>query len=345
MIKHLKNYLNTASNGLIDSEVIEYAQSFDSKFLKHPTKTRNDFWENNLPQIRKNIASLINAKENDIALIQNCSWAFNTIVNSIGSGKVLLHKKDYPLVSLPFNINNFECVHHDFIDNKIYDLNLLETYLQNNSIEYYALSHVDYMSGIRYPVEEIGKLCKRYNVRLLVDGTQAFGAFEVDAQNIDCYLASTYKWLGAGLGNGFLYIEPNFFNEIDWKVAGFGNSVLDDQGNLKSLQKSVQQFEPGHLDYNSFARMQKALELYTRNRKEIKEHIVLRTKSFILENELLNYLNLDETHLSGIVSVPESAYLDNFIDTNNYEVTSRLKQHRFSFHYYTPLRDIPIFQK
>jgi Selenocysteine lyase len=212
----------------------------------------------------------------------------------------------------------------------------LEKQLKKGDVDYYIFSHVDYMTGIKYPINEIGKLCRKYKVKTIIDGTQAFGAVNCNLEFIDCYIASTYKWLGAGLGNGFLYMHTHFLMHKDWKIAGFVSSTTS------NLKQCITMFEPGHLDYNAFGRMQKALALYLPNSIKIEEKIKARTEKFIAMNQLKNYCSISKSLYSGIVSVEVSKSNTARIKQNNYLITTRNTMHRFSFHYYTPLQEIPI---
>ena len=70
-------------------------------------------------------------------------------------------------------------------------------------------------TGVRNPVEEIGKGIRAYNeahgchVLFHVDATQAVGKMDVDVKKIGCHMltASGHKF-HAGKGRGFVYIDP-----------------------------------------------------------------------------------------------------------------------------------------
>jgi len=69
-----------------------------------------------------------------------------------------------------------------------------------------ALSHVCWMSGNRFPVEE---LQAQAGVPLLVDGAQSVGAIPVDATKFDYYAFSCQKWLcGPDSTGGLVVREP-----------------------------------------------------------------------------------------------------------------------------------------
>lgn len=72
------------------------------------------------------------------------------------------------------------------------------------------VTHVSNVTGAIQPVEEISALCRRKNVRLLVDGAQAVGSIPVDISAIGCdlYAFPGHKGLLGPTGTGALYIRP-----------------------------------------------------------------------------------------------------------------------------------------
>ena len=48
-----------------------------------------------------------------------------------------------------------------------------------------AVSAVQFQTGLRLPVEDIGKICHKYNCLLFVDAIQCVGATPIDLTNID----------------------------------------------------------------------------------------------------------------------------------------------------------------
>jgi L-cysteine/cystine lyase len=69
-----------------------------------------------------------------------------------------------------------------------------------------ALSHVCWMSGNRFPVEELKEAT---GLPMLVDGAQSVGAIPVDASRFDFYAFSCQKWLCGPDGMGGLAVaEP-----------------------------------------------------------------------------------------------------------------------------------------
>ena len=70
-----------------------------------------------------------------------------------------------------------------------------------------ALSHVCWMTGNRFPVEELGEAT---GLPVLVDGAQSAGAIELDATAFDFYAFSCQKWLcGPDATGGLVVPDPD----------------------------------------------------------------------------------------------------------------------------------------
>jgi L-cysteine/cystine lyase len=70
-----------------------------------------------------------------------------------------------------------------------------------------ALSHVCWMTGNRFPVEE---LRRESGLPVLVDGAQSAGAIEIDARAVDFYAFSCQKWLcGPDAMGGLVVRDPD----------------------------------------------------------------------------------------------------------------------------------------
>ncbi len=77
------------------------------------------------------------------------------------------------------------------------------------------ISHIIWISGQIYPIEEICKWARGKNIITVVDAAQSFSHIETDVRKIDCdyFGASLHKWCAAPLGTGFLYIKKKKISE------------------------------------------------------------------------------------------------------------------------------------
>ena len=71
-------------------------------------------------------------------------------------------------------------------------------------------SGVNYSTGLRPPLDEIGTELRKRGILFYVDGTQNVGALPTDVQasKIDVLAVHAYKWMCCPTGTGFAYVSP-----------------------------------------------------------------------------------------------------------------------------------------
>src|SRR5690625_4677475 len=71
-----------------------------------------------------------------------------------------------------------------------------------------AVSAVQFSTGQRMPLEQIGDLCRQYDAELFVDAIQAVGIvpLNVQALGIDYLASGSHKWLMAAEGEGRAHV-------------------------------------------------------------------------------------------------------------------------------------------
>lgn len=134
-----------------------------------------------------------------------------------------------------------------------------------NGAKLVAISHTAAQGSIVNPVEEIGRLAKKYGAIYVVDGCQAVGQFSVDVQKIQCdaYVTTWRKWLCGPRGTGFLYIKDfSLFRTPQLDLAS-AYLVFDDDFNVKgvNVRKDARQFELWERSYANMLGLATALDI------------------------------------------------------------------------------------
>jgi cysteine desulfurase / selenocysteine lyase len=88
-----------------------------------------------------------------------------------------------------------------------------------------AVSHVHWRTGTRVDLARLSAACGMHECRLIVDGVQAVGALAVDAEGVDAYCASVFKWLLSGFGLGFVALSERLAAELEPVVRGYANGL------------------------------------------------------------------------------------------------------------------------
>jgi 2-aminoethylphosphonate-pyruvate transaminase len=218
------------------------------------------------------------------------------IVNNGAYGKRMCQ------ISSRFNINYVE-----FQSSPIepIELNKLEDDLKsNNNISHVALIHNETTTGLLNNLDDIGALCKKYDVQLIVDAMSSYAAIPIDMkrQNISYLAASSNKNIQGMAGAGFVIAEKSLFKSLkNIKPKGFYLSLYEQYDNFVKT-KQMRFTPPVQVLY---ALKQAIIEA----KKEGIENRYLRySKSWeLLTNTLkdwgLKYLVEDKYHSKIITSV------------------------------------------
>lgn len=122
-----------------------------------------------------------------------------------------------------------------------------------------ACSHVSWVSGARYPAEELAAL----DVPLLLDGAQGVGAVPVDVGELRCaaYSGAGQKWLCGPDGLGMLYVSPELRERLLVRRRGYGNLVDPGAGLSAELHEDARRFDTLCLNAETLAAGLAALRL------------------------------------------------------------------------------------
>ncbi len=251
-------YLNTAASGLLPEKVWEFRQEHDLDFLIKASLLKDKQGEM-LTGVRENLGDFFGCAPNRVALVPNFSYGFNSVLESIDKPKkVLLLENDYPSINWAVESRDFEVVYAK-IDENLED-NILEV-IEKQNPEYFAFSIVQYINGVKLGIDFLKELKEKYpDLIMIADGTQYFGTehFHFDDTGIDICISSTYKWLNAGYGNGFMLFNKSIEGKISPKHLGFGSLM----GKYKAHEGNfIGKFEPGHYDTLNFGSLNTAIDL------------------------------------------------------------------------------------
>lgn len=343
-------YLNTAATGLISNKIFQAARESALNLQYNASQYRNHFMLKIVPTIKTNIAEFINADNNEIALVPNVSWPCNALAESLQSfSNIAYLEDDYPSLTLPFINRKYHttCVYKE--EDHSFSLSTIDKNLAENKIEILLVSHVQWQSGFRIDLKELGAICKKNNCLLLVDATQSFGAFPIDVKDlqIDILIASGYKWLGAGFGNGILYIQSELLDKLQLNTAGYNSCDLIDE--KIHLSKTMRLFEPGHLDHEAFSRLHAAvsehqsigIEEISLKIKTLNEHFI----STCHDKGIGLKYHFDVENQSGIRFLKGNETMINQLEAQHILASYRNSSIRISFHFYNQTTDIDRFIK
>ena len=256
--------------------------------------------------------------------------------------KIVLLKNDYPSVNWPVETRDFDVCYAEIDENL--ERNIEEAVVKHRP-EVFMFSMVQWLNGVKIDFEFLRKL-KSYhpNLLLLADGTQYLGTedFNFAESAIDVMAASTYKWLTAGYGNGFLMIKEAARNRIFPKTIGFNSAERFESEATETAY--MKHFEPGHLDTLNYGSLEQSIlfvkslgkERLYENIKSLSSKAKLRfAEKGLLKNEIL----LRENH-SSIFNLKGDEVMFQKLKENNIIASLRGGGIRVGFHYYNNEDDL-----
>lgn len=180
---------------------------------------------------KKNIASLINCEPEEIILTSGATESNNFIIKSIAESygkekiQIITLNTEHKCVieSCNFLEKRGYLVHYLEVEkNGIVNFSRLEKLIKDK-MSLVSIMHVNNEIGVIQPVNEIGKLCKKYGGLFHTDAAQTFSCLNIDVKknNIDALSLSAHKIYGPK-GIGALYINAKIKNIVRPLIDGGG---------------------------------------------------------------------------------------------------------------------------
>ena len=177
---------------------------------------------------RPQIAKLINAAEDDIALVESTTHGLSLVVNAIPlqrGDRVVMCDLEFLEVALPWIQRRSEIgIEIDLVRSRNGQISAedIEPAITPKT-RVLAISSVQWNNGFRCDLDEISRLCRARGIFLIVDAIQQIGAIPLDVRKtrVDALACGGHKWLLSPFGCGFLYLNPEFRAKVKPPLAGY----------------------------------------------------------------------------------------------------------------------------
>jgi selenocysteine lyase/cysteine desulfurase len=218
-------YLNSCSLGALSRRARHRVDTFLDQWAERGAANWYDVWWNALEELRTRYGALINARSSEIALHPSIS----SILGVIGSGldttrrrRIVTTSIDFPTLPYQWLPRDAEVVFLESPDGVTVPVEAFERAIDVHTA-LVATSHVYYASGAIQDVGAIAQLARRAGALTLIDGYQAAGQIPVDVQalDVDFYLAGGLKWLLGGPGITFMYARPGSTASVIPQASGW----------------------------------------------------------------------------------------------------------------------------
>jgi cysteine desulfurase / selenocysteine lyase len=187
-------------------------------------------WEERRQVLRGDIAQLLGAQTNEIALGWNTSRGLSDLALAIPwqpGNRVLLFEGEFPANVTPWQraaeVFGLELVFQRATDFETgAGLQRLEDELRRG-LRLVALSAVQFQTGLCMPLQQISSLCHAYGAEVCVDAIQACGAVPLNAaeSSFDYLASGGHKWLLGFEGAGLLFIREACARRLRPITAGW----------------------------------------------------------------------------------------------------------------------------
>ncbi|MBI1353621.1 MAG: aminotransferase class V-fold PLP-dependent enzyme [Acidobacteria bacterium] len=270
-------YLNAATFGPVPQRAVE---AIEQHFRDRNETASLDFlsWFDDADAVRAQAARLLGGEPQDIGFLPSAGIGLSWVMEGMGwrPGDRIL------------------TIDHEFPNNIYSPLSLagrgVESVTVPGGLEFTPeamigaidervrvtlVSALSYSSGLRPPLERIGRAVRAAGGLFVVDGTQGLGAIDINVarDHADVVLAHGYKWMCCPPGAGFLYMSERARRAIRPTVVSWRSHK--DWRNVNALHHGAPepadegaQYEGGILNFSGIAAMGAVLDLFEQVGKE-----------------------------------------------------------------------------
>ncbi|MBT4137139.1 MAG: aminotransferase class V-fold PLP-dependent enzyme [Candidatus Latescibacteria bacterium] len=216
----------------------------------------SDRWENTYRRTRRVAAQLIHAKPSEIAFIKNTTEGIQIVANGIKwkrGDNVVITDRGFPANVYPWINLKSRGVETRFApetDGRIAMEQLFDLVDKNTRI--ISISSVEFASGFRHDLTQIGEFCTKNGILFFVDAIQSLGALNLNVakSHIDFLSADAHKWLLGPEGAGVFYCAKKAMRHLH--VNNLGWASVKNPGDYLSYDPTplpnAQRFESGTLN-------------------------------------------------------------------------------------------------
>lgn len=212
-------YLSVSARGLLSRTTRAAIDgALDAQMLGRVIKEN---WKAAGESARRNFASICHVRPEEVALTKNVSDGMNSILASLpwerGDNLVCCLEFEHPnvvyallnLAKRGVEVRSIR-MRHDMPDAR--DM----AAAMDARTRLVAISSVNFATGFRVELGQIGEACRSRGVFFLVDGAQSVGILDIDlkACQIDAFAVSANKGLLGVYGQGFLFCDQDWASRL-----------------------------------------------------------------------------------------------------------------------------------
>ena len=226
-----KVFLDAACASLAPRAAVEAIREFLDIALLCPSRSstlHHIAMDDMRARARPEIARLINAGEDEVALVESTTHGLSIAANSLPlerGDRVLLCDLEFMQVAVPWCQKREEAgIEIDVVPHRNGEVRIEDIADRIGArTRVVSISSVQWSNGYRSDLGALGALCRDRGVWLVVDAIQQLGAVPIDVKEtpVDMLACGGHKWLNSPFGAGFLYVRRDLVEEMRPPVAGY----------------------------------------------------------------------------------------------------------------------------
>jgi cysteine desulfurase / selenocysteine lyase len=358
-------YMNLAGRGILSRTTRNALDAaLDDQMMGRVDKSQ---WKAIAADARQLFAAYIHARPNEVACTKNVSDGLNAIATALpwspGENVVYCPEFDHPNATYAWlNLSRMgvECRPVPLLADGRIDVAAVIRATDART-RLVTVSSVNFLSGIRAELAELGHHCRRANIFFLVDGAQSTGVLEVNVADacIDGWCASANKGLLGTYGVGFAYcreewacqLQPVYLSRFGVDAGDMPESEMGAPS--YELFAGARRFEVGNANWTGLAAVAASMRQLGQFAQAAVERRVVSLASRLAEglrDTGFEVPRLDRENLrSHIVAVYDGAHdrtrlqrLDEQLCAAHVAFSRRLGAIRFGLHAYNTESDVDL---
>ncbi len=266
-------FLNAASTGPLPQRAVDVLTEW-ARLRATPHKLKDEVNFGTLTRSRELIATLIGAGSDEIALATNTGYGINLAARSLPMTKgdvIVTPHREFPANVYPW----MGAAKARGLEYRLLPLqrsqrveDVLIASLADPKVKCVAASWVDFLTGYRVNLEEVGRACRAHGAYFVVDGIQGLGPCTLDLSHglVDVFACGSQKWLLSPWGSGFVYVRRDMIAKLEPSpVSWMSPRGTDDFNRLLEFDSTwrddARRFEFITLPFQDFAAMNASLEI------------------------------------------------------------------------------------
>jgi selenocysteine lyase/cysteine desulfurase len=314
-------------------------------------------WCNEYERVRAAAARLVNARPHEIAFMRNTSGALSTVANGIdwrAGDNVVTSNVEFPSNIYPWM--RLKAEHGVEMKMALERNGRIDTdellSLVDDRTRVVTTSWVQFASGFRASLSEIGRFCRERGILFVVDAIQGLGGLHLDVERdyVDAFAADAHKYLLGPEGAAVLYLSERIMDQIKPTVVGWMSVKKWDHHIDYELEyrEGALRYECGTLNTVGLYGMGAAIDLFLEVGPERVEDYLLDLTEYLAERlqssgyEVFGSRSRNET--SGIVTCSHEKHspkdLYRTLLAKNIITAPRVGRLRFSPHFYNTREEV-----